>query len=226
MSIFHENFVAIELNKTSINFNKPIYAGAVILELAKYVMYDFHYDFIRKEFSAEDSAMIYTDTDSFIYLFKHENIYDFMIKNIDRFDTSSYPKDNKYGIPLVHEKVLGKMKDETNLVPFEKIICLRSKLYAAKLKKSIIKRAKGIKRNIVNKTIAFEDYENCLFDNKILTRDQKLIKNKKHILYSVNENKVALSPFDDKRYLINNSVNTYPWGHYKIRELEAMEIDM
>ena len=212
------------MNKTSINFLKPIYAGAVILELAKTVMYDFHYDFIRKHFSAADSALIYTDTDSLLYLFKHENIYEFIRDNIERFDTSGYPKDKKYGIQRRNEKVLGKMKDETNLVPIEKIVCLRSKLYAAKLKKSVIKRAKGIKRNIVNKTIVFEDYEKCLFDNKIITRDQKLTKNKKHTLYSVNEKKIALSPFDDKRYIIKNSVETLPWGHYKIPQLEVWKL--
>ena len=85
------------MNKTSIKFTKPIYTGALILELSKTIMYEFHYEFIRKKFSAEDSALCYTDTDSYIYLFNHSNIYKFIAENISRFDTSGYPKNNKHG---------------------------------------------------------------------------------------------------------------------------------
>ena len=50
MPIFNENLVEVEMNLTSINFEKPVYEVAVILELAKTVMYKFHYNIIRPHF--------------------------------------------------------------------------------------------------------------------------------------------------------------------------------
>ena len=222
MSVFNENLVAVEMNLTSINFEKPVYAGAVILELAKTVMYEFHYDFIRQHFSAEDSALCYTDTDSYIYLFKHPNIYEFIDKHISRFDTSGYPENKEHNVRVRNHKVLGLMKDETNMNPIQKIACARSKLYSAKIKgDQIIKRTKGVQKCVINQTITFEDYENCIFNQEIILRTQRRIMNKYHQLYTIEEQKVALSSFDDKRYLIFDSTDTLPWGHYRIPQLEA-----
>ena len=44
--------------------NKPIYAGFTVLELSKWLMYDFHYDFIKIFLDAE---LLFTDTDSLTY---------------------------------------------------------------------------------------------------------------------------------------------------------------
>ena len=53
--------------------NKPIYIGFAVLDLGKWKMYDFHYNFIKKNFDAE---LLFTDTDSLAFEIKSENAYE------------------------------------------------------------------------------------------------------------------------------------------------------
>ena len=68
-----------------------IYVGFNVIELSKWLMYDFHYNFIKKHFDAD---LLFTDTDSLTYeayekLFKHKYLFDF----------SNYPEDSKFFDP-------------------------------------------------------------------------------------------------------------------------------
>ena len=58
--------------------SKPIYARFIVLELSKYLMYDFHYGFIKKHF---DAGLLSTDTDCLTYEIKYEDVYDNFFKN-------------------------------------------------------------------------------------------------------------------------------------------------
>ena len=60
--IFGKNCAAIHEVKPALKFNKPIFAGFTILELRKWLMYDFHCNFIKKDFDAE---LLFTATNSF-----------------------------------------------------------------------------------------------------------------------------------------------------------------
>ena len=50
--IFGKNYVAIHKIKPVLTLNKPIYVGFTALELSKWLVYDFHYGFIKKRFDA------------------------------------------------------------------------------------------------------------------------------------------------------------------------------
>ena len=65
--ILDKNYGAIHEIKPVLMFNKPIYVGFAVLELRKWLMYDFHYNFIKKHFDAE---FLFTDTDSLTYEIK------------------------------------------------------------------------------------------------------------------------------------------------------------
>ena len=61
--------------------NKPIYAGFTVLDLSKWKMYDFHYNFIEENFDAE---LLFTDIDSLTYKIKSENVYEEFFQ-VERF---------------------------------------------------------------------------------------------------------------------------------------------
>ena len=69
---FGKNFAAIHEIKPVLVPNKPIYVGFTVLELSKYLMYDFHYNFIKKKFNAD---LLFTDTDSLTYEIKSKDTY-------------------------------------------------------------------------------------------------------------------------------------------------------
>ena len=69
---FTKNFAAIHEIKPVLVPNKPIYVGFTVLELSKYLMYDFHYNFIKKNFDAD---LLFTDTGSLTYEIKSKDTY-------------------------------------------------------------------------------------------------------------------------------------------------------
>ena len=73
-TIFTENLVAVHLGKTNLVFNKPIYVGMCILDLSKTLMYDFHYNYIKKKYG-ENAKLLMTDTDSLTYELTTEDFY-------------------------------------------------------------------------------------------------------------------------------------------------------
>lgn len=212
-SIFNEDLIAVEMDKLQIYMNKPIYIGLCVLDISKTVLYEFHYEFAKKQLDAE-YKLLYVDTDSLLYEIKCEDAYDIMKKNIHRFDTSDYPPENPYQMPLVNKKKPGLMKDECNGRIITKMIGLRSKMYTLQVEnEDFIKKIKGIKSSVVKSTITSSHFEDCLFNSNLIRRDQCTIRSRYHKLYTEKSNKLALSPYDDKRYLIKNSTDTLPWGH-------------
>ena len=78
------------------------------------------------------------------------------------------------------------------------------------------KKCEGVKKSVVKKSITHEDYKNCLFTGKEQLRKMNVIRSHKHEIYTEEVNKVALSSDDDKRYILENGINTLAWGHYRI----------
>ncbi|KAJ8891419.1 hypothetical protein PR048_003947 [Dryococelus australis] len=216
-TIFTDSLVAVHMHKTNLYFNKPIYVGMSILDLSKTLMYDFHYNLMKPKYG-KNIELCYQDTDSYIYCIKTSDFYSDMKEMIDHFDTYDYKKDNPYGLPLVNKKIIGKMKDECIGKILEELIGLKSKMYAINVEGDVKKIAKGVKNTVVRNEISFDDYKNCLFGKEVVYKSMNLIKSKKHELFSIELRKKALSPEDDKRYILKDGINTLPWGHYKIEK--------
>ena len=145
---FSENLVAIHMNRIKLYFNKPIYIGMSILDISKTLIYDFHYNYMIPKFK-NNQQLLFTDTDSLCYEIKNVDFYEEIKPDINlRFDTSDYPKNNKFGFPQVNKKVLGLMKDEFAGKIALEFVGLRSKMYCLQLSENFdnIKKAKGVKK--------------------------------------------------------------------------------
>ena len=215
--IFNENLVAVHKIKETLTLNRPAYVGMCILDLSKTLMYDFHYNYIINKY--EDKAkLLFTDTDSLTYEIEADDVYQDFWNDREKFDNSDYPENSQFH-DKTNKKVLGKFKDESNFIPICEFIGLRSKMYSyIKDNNQVGKTAKGIKKNIIKKDITHENYKKVLFNNEQMHHTMKTIRSNNHQLGSYEINKVSLSCLDDKRYIHNNGVTSYAYGHHKIHK--------
>ena len=87
---FSENLLAIEMKKTKVKMNKPVYLGFSILEISKTQMYEFWYDYMKPKYR-DNVKLCYMDADSFIMHIKTEDFCKDIANDVEkRFDTSNY----------------------------------------------------------------------------------------------------------------------------------------
>ena len=70
--VFKNNLATIHEKKISLTLNKPIYVGFTVLEISKWEMYNFHYNFMIRKFN---TRLLFTDTDSLCYELYEKNPY-------------------------------------------------------------------------------------------------------------------------------------------------------
>ena len=205
--IFNKTLVAVHKNKETLMLNRPAYVGMCILDLSKTFMYEFHYKYIKRKYGGK-AKLLFTDTDSLTYEIQKEDVYQDMIDNGDYPETSPfYDKENK--------KVIGKFKDEAAGATITEFVGLRSKMYSyAKEDVCCGKTAKGIKKSVIKKDIKHADYRNTFLNGEQMHHKRKTIRSENHQLGSYEINKVPLSCFDEKRYIHEDGVSSYAYGHY------------
>ena len=218
-TIFNDNLVGLHINKLKVKLNKPIYLGQCILDQSKITMADFHYNFKLQQVKRENLKLMLTDTDSFLYNIKNQDIYKIMENNKDKFDLSNYPKDH-FLYDTTNNKAVNKFKDEKAGVQINKAVCLRSKLYSLICEDEIISKntCKGVKQN-VSKNLKIDDYNDVRINRNIKEISQNVICSKKHELYSIKQIKTGLSANDEKVFICNDNIHTYNFG-YKGEKLQ------
>jgi hypothetical protein len=222
-TIFTKNLVAIHLNKLQIKYNKPIYAGFCVLEMSKWVMYDFVYNYLKPKWG-KNVEIIQTDTDGLMLMIKTEDFYEDIKEDIEKwFDTSNFPENNIFGIKPMNKMKLGCFKIETGVNIVLEFIGLRSKMlnYLIETKDGLKnkKSEKGVPFHISQKH-DFELWKQVLNNETESFANFNMIKSDKLNVYTINQTKVALSNFDDKRFILNDGYSTLAYGHYLIEESE------
>ena len=104
---FSENLMAIEMKKTKVLMNKPVYLGQAILDFSKTLMYEFWYDYIKPKYQ-EKAHLCYIDTDSFIVYTETEDFYKDIASDVNNwFDTLAYDKNDNRPLPIgINKKVI------------------------------------------------------------------------------------------------------------------------
>ena len=213
ISVISEYLSIIEMKKTKVKMNKPIYLGLSILEISKTLMYEFWYDYMKPKYN-NDVKLCYMDTDSFIMNIKTNDFYEDIASDVEnRFDTSNYEVNR----PLPtgkNKKIIGLMKDELGGKIITEFVALRPKTYLFVTDDGKEdKKAKGTKKCIIKKMIKFNDYKKCLLYDEVILKSQQRFISKKHDVYTENINKIAPSNNDDKRIVSSNKISSYPYGY-------------
>ena len=212
--LFGENLMGCGTGLTKVVMKKPVYVylGQTVLDLSKIVMYEFHYDYMKPKF--KDFQLCYMDTDLLVYHIKTEDFYADIVNDVEeRFDTSGYVPERPLPIGK-NKKVIRLMKDELGGAIITEFVSLRPKLYSyKKLDGSEDKKCKGIKKCVVKKTLTFEDYKNCLFEDSTEYRSQLIFRSIRHEIFTLEVNKVALNKDDDNLIAKRDGISTLARGH-------------
>ena len=158
---FSENLLAIEMKKTKVKMNKPMYLGLSILEVSKILMYELWYDYSKPKYQ-KNAKLCRMDTDSFIIYIKTKNVYEDISDDVEkRFDTSNYELNR----PLPtgkYKKVIGLIKDELGWKIITEFAALKPKTYSYLIDGgNSDKKAKGTKQSVITWRLKFNDYKNC-----------------------------------------------------------------
>ena len=216
VQIINNDLVLTYSLRPRIKLFKPIFVGFTILDNSKQLMYEFHYDVVKKRYG-QRAQLCFTDTDSLLYLITTPDIYSDMNEQQHLYDFSDYPADHALH-SNTNKKVLGKMKDEMCGKPIREFVGLRSKMYSIQIGATDMeqkKTAKGVQRDVVRKRLTHDMFRQCLLSGKSVTKRMRSIRSFNHKIYSTVQSKVALSSFDDKRYILWDGINTRAYGHYR-----------
>ena len=184
--------------------------GFSILEISKYVMQSLYYDEVQKVFGVGNTAILMSDTDSFLLKLRVNNELVAMEKLKKIMDFSNLRPQH----PLFsneRKKTPGFLKNEVPNDVITEVVALKSKTYAYTTgKKETHARAKGV-ASAVKRKISMQAYKNCLEEMKDFSVVQFTINSKNHQNRLLKSVKVAFSSFDDKRFLLC-PIHSVPYG--------------
>ena len=213
MNSISEDLSIIEMNKTKVKMNKPIYLGLSILDISKILMYEFWYAYMKPKYG-NDVKLCYMDSDSFVMNIKTNYFYKDVANDVEcKFDTSNYEVNRP--LPMgKNKKVIGLIKDELGGKIITEFVTLRPKTYSYLTdygKED--KKAKETKICVIKRMIKFNDYKNYLLKDEVILKSQQRLISKKHDVYTEDINKIALSNNDDKRIVSSDKLTSYAYGY-------------
>ena len=218
-----KDLLIMEMKKTEVKMNKPMYLGQAVLDISKTLMYEFWYDYLQPKYG-DKVRLCCMNTDSFVTYIGTEDFYKDIANDVDKwFDTSNYNKKDERPLPIgKNKKVIRMFKDELGGKIMTEFCALRAKAYSYKLDDDTEnKKAKGTKKCIVKRELTFKNYVDCLFNDKTIIKSQQRFRSDHHRVCTEEVNKIALSSNDDKRLQTSDKVTTYPYGTNAFKGCES-----
>ena len=106
------------------------------------------------------------------------------------------------------------MKDESKGKTISEFVGLKSKMYSMKtIHGEESNTAKGI-----NTATEFKEFEDTLFNKKVFRHKPRRTQNKKQKLGTYEINKISLSFFDDKRFVLDDKIHTLAYFHKDVKK--------
>ena len=93
-------------------------------------------------------------------------------------------------------------------------------MYSVEVGEKNIRKAKGVKKNVIEKEITHEHYKEALFERKQFMHKMKILQSEGHEMYGMCMNKISISPFDTKRWIADDGIHTAAYGHFRLAAAE------
>ena len=243
--LYDKNLAIYKLRNPSRNITSPIFVGFTVLELSKYIVYDYYYNVLKPNF--DSVQLLGQDTDSLIVKLTSNDNDLRILKLADYMDFSEIDLNSPFGKRMINyceennldlktfmnnnKKVPGNiMKLEHQGWTIERFIGLRPKLYILiDNHNTIHKASKGVPKNALTTTgekfkLDIEKYYHCLFPESSEQAQQigvfRHIVNQKLSLKTMSQEKCMMNCLDNKVYICNDNITTYAWGHQSIPQSE------
>ena len=236
--ILDEDITVVQSIKNKIVLNKPIACGFMVLENSKNIMCDCWYSILKPRYG-DNIKLLLSDTDSFIYGVYTEDGYQDLFDLREVMDLSGYSKTSILAPfkDMTNKKVPGKFSDEKPNEIIKEVIALKPKMYSVLTKVLECKNsdsdhvcdvqcflghratAKGVPGS-AKKALTHDNYKTVLENSGTTTNSAKTIRADKHKLYTHIVTKRGLSSYDDKKYIMDDGINTCSYGHYKLQKME------
>ena len=235
-NILDKDVTLVQTTKKKIKLDKPLSSGFMVLENAKYIMYDFWYNTLKPKYGSKIKLLL-SDTDSFIYGVYTEDAYKDLHDMRNLMDLSGYEKDTVLGkfSDKSNKKVPGKFSDEKPLEIIKEVVANKPKMYSIITKKIFCltkdkiahhlcdencrnghsATAKGVPR-VAKQKIAHQDYKDVLLTSGTSMVSAQSIRTINNSLYGIKTTNRGLSAYDDKKYILDDKICTLSYGHYKL----------
>lgn len=230
--IYDENLVGFIESKKVVRLDRPVHAGAGVLDLSKLHLYEWFYEKARVWFPG--CRLLYTDTDSLYLWIETEDVYADLLKHAEDLDLSGYPKNHPCYRPE-NAKRLGKIADEQAdkvlkdgagkpvldaegrpqwIGVIQRAVFLKAKCkFIELIDGSVTCTAKGNKEPVRN-AWSFENAVAALEEEVACKLPSVSFRSHEHRVFTEEGWKRGLNPFDPKRWADPDGLHTYPIGHY------------
>ncbi|GBL71224.1 hypothetical protein AVEN_264230-1 [Araneus ventricosus] len=212
----NESLTLFKMKQTNLRLDKPIYIGFTVLEISKLRLYELYFSYFKKFYNSK-CTLLYTDTDSLYLHIETSNVYEDIKNNFaDIMDLSNFDESHPL-FSKTNKGRLGTLKNET-CQPIREFVGLKPKMYSLLCEdRSVKKTAKGVKKSSLV-ALTHEKYMEVLKEELSIRDLQYSIRSKKHVLETVVQNKTTLSSFYDKKFLSDDGISTFAYGHYEIKQ--------